>query len=76
MNTQSQKQMAKFLGISPQYISDIKNKRRTLGKKAALRISRKIGLPFQDVIFLDGEEFVKRVQIAMMVDPKKREAKS
>ena len=67
MKTHTQKQMASFLDISPQYLSDIKQKRRTLGKASALRISEKTGLPFQDVAFLDGEEFIKKIKVAMLV---------
>jgi len=66
MKTQNQKELAEFLEISPQYVSDIKNKRRSLGKKSALRISRKTGIPTGDLIFLNGADFMNRVQLAML----------
>lgn len=68
MKTQTQKQLAGFLGISPQYLSDIKNNRRSLGKGAAIRISVKTGLPIQDILLLGGEDFLRRAMVAMLVN--------
>lgn len=73
MKTQTQKQMASFLDISPQHLSDIKRKRRTLGKATALRISEKTGLSFQDIAFLDGEDFIKKIKVAMLVSDAEEE---
>lgn len=67
MKTRTQKQMAEFLGISDQYLSDIKLKKRTLGKRTAVRISQATGMDFQEILFLNGEDFLKKVRIAMLV---------
>ena len=67
MGATTQRQLARYLGISPQYLSDIKKERRTLGKAAAMRISHKTGIPVADMLFLNGADFVRKMLLAMIL---------
>ncbi len=60
--------MAAYLGISPQYFSDIKRGSKSLSKKTVMRIHENRGLPPEDfrlLLFSTGEEFVRLVQKLM-----------
>ncbi len=46
----TQRELARSLGISESLLSHIKANRRSLGKKTALRISRKTGIPLENLI--------------------------
>lgn len=61
----TQKNMANFLGISQQFLTDIKLKRRALGKNTALRVSAITGIPFPNLMFLTGEKFMDSIRKAM-----------
>lgn len=68
MDTLNQKTLAEFLGISQTYLSDIKAGRRTLGKKSALRISKITGIDFREISFMEGDEFLKKMTLALLVN--------
>lgn len=80
METLNQKSLAAFLGISQQYLSDIKTGKKTLGKKSALRISKITGIDFQELSFLEGDAFLKKTTLAMVASriakPRKRARRS
>lgn len=44
------RQLAAVLGISESYVSHYFTGRRTFGKKIALRISKKIGIPLESLL--------------------------
>jgi predicted transcriptional regulator len=60
----SQKDLADYLKVSQQLICDVKKKRRKFGKKSAGRISTLTSVSFEDLIFLNGEELIKKLYIA------------
>lgn len=74
MKTYTLKEIAHFFEISPQYLGDIKWKRRAVSKNTAIRISRKTGIPIQKIIFLEGVEFVAFAQSAMRKASKQQKA--
>jgi len=61
MKTISQKELANYLEISQQLICDVKKKRRKLGKKSARRISTLTSVPFEELIFNNGELLMEKL---------------
>lgn len=59
--TYSQKQIAAFLEISPQLLSDYKYGRREWSKKTAIRISRISGIEIRELFFMDRAEFLAAI---------------
>lgn len=66
MDDLTNKKMAAFIGISPTYLSDVKCKRKTLGKSTAKRVSTILGVPFDEIAFANGEDFIEKIQRAMI----------
>ena len=61
MKTISQKELANYLEISQQLICDVKKKRRKFGKKSARRISALTSVPFEELIFNNGEMLIEKL---------------
>lgn len=67
----SQKVVAKFIGVSPQRLCDLKAGRYGgLSKKTALRVSELTGITVHDLFKMDYENFMKAIGKAM--DERKR----
>jgi transcriptional regulator with XRE-family HTH domain len=64
MKTISQKEIAGYVGVSQQFICDIKKKRRTFGKKNAIRIFKLTGIPLEELTFEKGEELLEKFRSA------------
>jgi transcriptional regulator with XRE-family HTH domain len=62
----SQKEIASFIGVSQQTICDIKMKRRVLGKKNAMRISKLTGIPFETLAVKNGETLLRKIRYAFV----------
>lgn len=51
----SGKEMARHLGISESYLSEVLSGHRSLSKKLALKISDKTGIPVLDLLYPNDE---------------------
>ena len=59
-----QKNLANFLGVSPSMLSALKNKTRQMGKETAIQGESRTGIPKEELLFLDGEKLIERLQKA------------
>ena len=66
MKTINQKEIAGFVGVSQQLICDIKKKRRTFGKKNAIRIFKLTEIPYESLALENGEELLDKLRSAYL----------
>lgn len=70
----NQADVARFLGISPAMVCEIKHNRKKFSRDNALRISALTGIPFDTLMLEDGVFLVKMlmVEISKKMKPRKR----
>lgn len=64
METIKQTDIAAWVGVSPQFICDIKKGRRYFSKTNAEVISAKTGIPFRDLAMTNGDKLYQKLVLA------------
>ena len=60
----NQREIAEFVGVSQQLICDIKKKRRTFGKKNAIRIEKLTKITYECLTLENGEGLLAKLRSA------------